>query len=74
MKSKEMQNLVLSKYNNSDRPTKIFRDLNGVISLATIERWCKMIQTDGSINLRKSPRSRKNHSNKGGHSKGQNES
>ena len=55
MKSKEMQNLVLSKYNNSDRPTKIFRDLNGVISLATIERWCKMIQTDGSINLRKSP-------------------
>ena len=50
-----MQNLVLSKYNNSDRPTKIFRDLNGVISLATIERWCKITQTDGSINLRKSP-------------------
>jgi transposase len=51
MKSKDLQNLVLSKYTCSEGPTKIFRDLNGVISLATIERWCKMIREDGSINL-----------------------
>ena len=36
-------------------PRRSFATWNGVISLATIERWCKMIQTDGSINLRKSP-------------------
>ncbi|CAM4805183.1 unnamed protein product [Rotaria magnacalcarata] len=30
MKSKDIQKLVLSKYENGDGPTKIFRDLNGV--------------------------------------------
>ncbi|CAF4332705.1 unnamed protein product, partial [Rotaria magnacalcarata] len=28
MKSKDIQKLVLSKYENGDGPTKIFRDLN----------------------------------------------
>jgi transposase len=59
MKSKDLQKLVLSKYENGDGPTKIFRDLNGAISLATIERWCKSIRESGSIDLsRSSGRSR----------------
>ena len=51
MKSKDFQKLVLSKYEIGDGPTKIFRDLNGAISLPTIERWCKSIHDTGSINL-----------------------
>ncbi len=51
MKSKDFQKLVLSKYEIDDGPTKIFRDLNGAISLPTIERWCKSIRDTGSINL-----------------------
>ena len=38
MKSKDFQNLLLSKYQNGDGPTKIFRDLNGSVSLQTIEQ------------------------------------
>ncbi|CAM4811156.1 unnamed protein product [Rotaria magnacalcarata] len=56
MKSKDFQNLVLSKYQSGDGPTKIFRDLNGLISLRTIERWCKNIRDTGSINLSSPPR------------------
>ncbi|CAM2721683.1 unnamed protein product [Rotaria socialis] len=55
MKSKDLQKLVLSKYENGDGPTKIFRDLNGAISLQTIERWCKSIRDTGCINLSTSP-------------------
>ena len=55
MKSKDLQNLVLSKYKNSDGPTQIFRDLNGAVSLATVERWCKMIREGGSVDLHKPP-------------------
>jgi inhibitor of nuclear factor kappa-B kinase subunit alpha len=55
MKSKDLQKLVLSKYENGDGPTKIFRDLNGAISLQTIERWCKSIRDTGCINLSRSP-------------------
>jgi transposase len=51
MKSKDLQTLVFSKYENGDGPTKIFRHLNGAISLPTIERWCKSIRDTGSINL-----------------------
>lgn len=29
MKSKDLQNIVLSKYNSGDHPQKIFCDLNG---------------------------------------------
>ena len=38
MKSKDLQKLVLSKYEEGDGTTKIFQDLNGTISLPTIER------------------------------------
>ncbi|CAF5072708.1 unnamed protein product, partial [Rotaria magnacalcarata] len=55
MKSKDIQKLVLSKYENGDGPTKLFRDLNGTLSLPTIERWCKSIRDTGCINLSKPP-------------------
>jgi len=29
MKSKDLQSIVLSKYQKGDTPTKIYRDLNG---------------------------------------------
>ena len=51
MKSEDFPNLVLSKYQNGDGPTKIFRNLNGFVSLRTIERWCKAVRDTGSINL-----------------------
>ena len=51
MKSKDLQNIVLSKYQNGDAPTKISRDLNGGINLVTVERWCQMIRRTGSIEL-----------------------
>ena len=51
MKSKDLQKLVLSKYENGDGTTKIFRDLNGAISLSTIERWYRRIREVGYIDL-----------------------
>ncbi|CAF1688574.1 unnamed protein product, partial [Adineta ricciae] len=51
MKGEDLQKVVALKYQNGDYPTKVFRDLNGVISLATIKRWYKMIDETGSINL-----------------------
>jgi transposase len=55
MKSLDMQKLVLSKFQSGDGPTKIFNDLNRIIGLSTVKRWCKMITETGSINLFKSP-------------------
>ncbi|CAF2225410.1 unnamed protein product, partial [Rotaria magnacalcarata] len=55
MKSEDLQKLVILKHQNGDYPTKIFRDLNGILSLATIKRWCGMIDETSSINLRYSP-------------------
>ncbi|CAF3367837.1 unnamed protein product [Rotaria socialis] len=55
MKSKDLQNVVLSKYEKGEGPTKIFRDLNGTLCLHTIKRWCKMIGQSGSIQLLKPP-------------------
>ena len=51
MKSKDLQNIVLSKYQNGDASTKICRDLNGGISLVAVKRWCQMIRRTGSIEL-----------------------
>ena len=51
MKSKDLQKLVLSKYDNADGTTKAFRDLNGAISLLTIERCCRRIREVGTIDL-----------------------
>ena len=55
MKSKDLQKIVLSKYQNGDNPTKIYRDLNGGIGLRTIERWCQMIRRSGSVKLSSPP-------------------
>ncbi|CAF4105925.1 unnamed protein product [Rotaria magnacalcarata] len=55
MKSKDLQQVVFRKYEDGDGPTKIFRDLNGSLGLATIKRWCKMIRDTGSIQLSKPP-------------------
>ena len=38
MKSKDLQQVVFRKYEDGDSPTKIFRDLNGSLGLATIQR------------------------------------
>jgi len=51
MKSEDLQKVVALKHQNGDNPTKVFRDLNGVIGLTTIKRWYKMIDETGSINL-----------------------
>ena len=55
MKSKDLQNIVLSKYQNGDTPTKIYHDLNGGLGLTTIKRWCQMIRRTGSIELSSPP-------------------
>ena len=55
MKSEDLQKAVTLKHQNGDYPTKIFHDLNGVVGLATIKRWCEMIDEIGSINLTKPP-------------------
>jgi len=55
MKSKYLQKVVLLKYNSGDHPRKIFRDLHGGLGLRTVQRWCKMIDENGVINLSKPP-------------------
>ncbi|CAM4872860.1 unnamed protein product [Rotaria socialis] len=55
MKSKDIQKVVKTKYENGDGPTKIFRDLAGAVSLLTIKLWIKMINTTGSITLSSPP-------------------
>ena len=55
MKSKDLQNVVLCKHQSGDHPRKIFRDLGGALSLDTIQRWVKMIEQTGFINLSKPP-------------------
>ena len=44
-----------NKYENGDGPTKIFRDLGGVVSLQTVKLWIKMIRETGSIDRCYSP-------------------
>ncbi|CAF2979203.1 unnamed protein product [Rotaria sp. Silwood2] len=55
MKSKDIQTAVKNKYENVDGPTKIYRDLAGVVSLGTIKSWIQMINRSGSISLSYSP-------------------
>ena len=50
MKSKDLQKLVLSKYEPGQTPKKIFEDSNGVV---TGKRWRKMIRETGAIDLSK---------------------
>ena len=42
MKSKDLQKLVLSKYEKGEGPSEIFRHLNGALCLRTVKRWCIM--------------------------------
>ena len=39
MKREALQNVVLSKYQNGDTPTKLYHDLSGAIGLRTVKRW-----------------------------------
>ena len=55
MKSKDLQRLVLSKYEKGEGSSEIFRHLNGALCLRTVKRWCKMIRETGSIELSTSP-------------------
>ena len=55
MKSKDLQKLLLSKYEKGEGPSEIFRHLNGALCLRTVKRWCKMIREAGSIELPTSP-------------------
>ena len=43
MKSKDLQNIVLSKCKKYESLTEIHRHLSGAISLATIKTWCQMV-------------------------------
>ena len=54
MKSKDLQNIVLSKYKDGQSCIKIHEDLHGSVGLSTVERWCKMIRDTGKITLLKS--------------------
>ena len=53
MKNKELQKLVLSKYEAGQTPKKIFEDLNGAESYRTVKRWYKIIWETGVIDLSK---------------------
>ena len=53
MKSKDLQKLVLSKYEAGQTPKKIFEDLNGAVSYRIVKRCCKMIWETGAIDLSK---------------------
>ena len=55
MKSLDVRNIVIFKHKNAKGPAKIFRDLNGALSLHTIKKWCKMIANHRAINLSKFP-------------------
>ena len=41
MKSKDLWNVVLSKYQNGDIPTKIYHDLGDAMGLRIIKGWCQ---------------------------------
>ena len=53
MNSKDLQKLILSKYEAEQTSKKIFQDLNGAVSYSTVRRWCKMIWETGTIDLSK---------------------
>ena len=55
MKSKDVQEIVRSKYEKGETPSKVYHDLNGALGLRTIKRWFQMIRSTGSIELSASP-------------------
>ncbi|CAF3975006.1 unnamed protein product, partial [Rotaria magnacalcarata] len=50
-----MQNVVKTKFENGDGPTKIYRDLARVISLQTIKLWINKVRNTDSIELSSPP-------------------
>ena len=54
MKSKDLQNLVLSKYKDGQSSIKIHEDFHDSVGLSTVERWCKLIRDTNKITLFKS--------------------
>ena len=55
MKSKDIEKVVKTKYENGDDSIKIYCDLTGAVSLPTIKLWIKLMNTTGSIILSSSP-------------------
>ena len=55
MKSRDLQKLVISKYNAGQGSAEIHQHLNGALGLRTVKRWCKMIRGTGSIELNVPP-------------------
>ena len=55
MKSKDLQKLILSKYEKGEDAPKIHRNLNGAVSDRKIRRWCKMISESNSLDLSTPP-------------------
>ena len=53
MKSKDLQNVVLSKYKHRHSRTETHKDLHGSVSLSTIEEWFKVIRSTSRITLLK---------------------
>ena len=53
MKSKDLQKIVLFKYEAGQTPKKIFEALSSVVSYPTVKRWYKVIRETGAINLSK---------------------
>ena len=51
MKNKDLQNMLLSRYQTGDTTTVIHRHLNGEISLLSIKSWRQMIRQSASIQL-----------------------
>ena len=51
MKSKDLQKLVLSKYEAGQTSKKILENLNGAVSYRTVKRWCKMIRETRAIDV-----------------------
>ena len=52
MKSKDLQNIIISKRQNADGPTKIFRDLSGGLCLKTVQ---DMIDQTDTVSTSRSP-------------------
>ena len=47
--------LYFLKYKSGDHLRNIFQDLNSGLAWRTVQRWCKMINKTGAINLSKPP-------------------
>ena len=53
MKSKDLQNLILSKYEAGQVSKTIFEDFNDAVSYPTVKRRCKIIRETDAIDVSK---------------------